>query len=1026
MLGLFTLLWTNSSRASAAQQEQGTYEELDLGDSSDTQSPHELSLTRAQADAASAGDSHAIPSDAAAQLGQNADSDANAESDEDELNTPLLATIASSGDEYDIMPIDEPAASDFSGPDGVDYGTEPVSYSQGMDIKGNTSVNLGDGGTDNENVGISFGTIETDANIKLTGNPEKPNYALTTNLSEAKTLWITGGGRFLIDGNVFGTNNAGTYGPEEVYVTGAQLWFGPWVNHAPNFTGTTKLRTSFFIGACNFQQLDQDKELPALSYAALRVGTTVETTGGLTLLDDAKIGFQSASGNVGALSFDKAVSGAGYKLTVATYSSDNTLTFGQGGTLGSLDLGAGVTLSLGADLHLGAGESTINGTVTGGGKLVLGDGAEVTWVGVTALADLSKLEDKDSVLAQDQNAVNGGGSIVLTSGTMIGADNSAVTAEGHQITTSFGVVLKGSNQLYDFNNASFTVGGNVKVESGATLKVRNSSIATIKGTIDVQGTFQHWGSGTVTLEKGGYINDLDMPWGSPASGGFVLGDDLEVTKIGKPNSPNTKTFGKMEGVSERVHLIFRKGADETKTWKEFRDQLGESIKLSDVGLGISGGHNLTLNLSADGSSNTIDTDFIVKGTEEQATTLTVGGNLSMGKGTTLSSNGYGKLALSTDVEFSGVTFAGEFADITLAGGSQLSLGSGSKLDAKALTLTGSAGLSLTVNDGASLSFDSVNLGGNQLTITLTGVTLTGDSVTYDIFTGMNSEVLESLSGSITWAVEGMMADVTLDTQTGKITVKKSSYALYWQGDNTTLQWKSGSDVWSETEGQDGTNPYKEASVVLSGSGSNTVELGANIEAGDVTVKGADLFTFQSASDGTYSLAVRENLIVGSAIDVQTAISVDKTLSALAEGDGSTSGNITIGGGGSLEVKDTGDNTWSGALTLQDGGKLTLHGALTATTLTVGDNPAGGGSAGVVVLSGEDSSFTVSGAVSGDGKTLEVQGGTLSMTGGGTLGSLKATSSTTTLGGTWNLQQTSSFGTLTGSNSASLTLGEAEI
>ena len=111
--------------------------------------------------------------------------------------------------------------------------------------------------------------------------------------------------------------------------------------------------------------------------ATVKKFSVTENGGTLKLASGSTTTFESVTGESGALT----VNGA-----------DNvTLTFTNGGTLDSLDLGAGVTLSLGNTLVLG-GSSTINGTVAGEGGIQLkNDGITITTPGAALAAIAGKL-----------------------------------------------------------------------------------------------------------------------------------------------------------------------------------------------------------------------------------------------------------------------------------------------------------------------------------------------------------------------------------------------------------------------------------------------------------------------------------------------------------------------------------------------------------------------------------------------------------------------------------------------------------
>ena len=396
-------------------------------------------------------------------------------------------------------------------------------------------------------------SAQADSDLKLTISGDV-TFASGAAFPTGKQVMITSGGAYTA--TVTSSNGGLFSGVTDIWSSVSQLIF----DNTVDFSGASKLTANLHLGGGNYTGGSDDK----LKWSTLRVAGKLETDGGLEMTAEGKISMEGD----GELTIN-----GNTNLTQQLRISHG----GEGSSKVSLLGGGSLNLVLdssGVDLYIG-GETAFTALSTSGfgGKIYLVDGAEVTYAGVTALADLSKL---DNVLTQDPSAVNGGGAIVLTSGgTGIGGDNGSTEDEGHYVRTSFGVVLNGSSQTYDFNNASFEVGGNVKVGEGNTLKLRNASVATIKGTVDVRGTLQYWSSNKITLEKGGFISNLDIQWGGTRS--FVLGGDLEVGNSDWTVTDGSVSFEKLAETSENVHVVFKSDGEETSTsFNQFKGKLGNA------------------------------------------------------------------------------------------------------------------------------------------------------------------------------------------------------------------------------------------------------------------------------------------------------------------------------------------------------------------------------------------------------------------------------------------------------------------
>ena len=660
MLGLFTLLWTHSSRASAAQQEQETYEELDLGDSSDTSSQHELSLTRAQADAASAGDSHAIPSDAAAQLGQNADSDANTESDEEELVTPLLATIASSGDEYGIMTI-------------ADYESNPIKDKA-------TLTEAVESAADNATGQTWHLDLASDTTFFL--GTSSAGWTIEANIVLDSTLTLYNGYSSATD--IFNGSLSSAEG----------------VNFVLNWSGENRTQNLTFNGDLSGFNGDIISELGTLNMV---LGSGAKSSAGAIK--------QVGNGVLNLTVNGQTMSNTEINVHDLTLSADTT--FNGKVTVANTVSGEGnILLGDGAHLTL-----NINGSVIYASKIKLAEGAGSAWVDLTGTntttSDVTFGEgvnvrfDKAADSAVAANvwfqgcSLNVLGDVDITGGTYVkvtGAGNITIdgqlSGEGSLVEWSDGgkITLKGGGSIGELN---FTYGnGAGSVELGGDLVVGSITGTTAHKIVKTTDAPEHvhllWGyEGDVDLHS---LEDVKSKYTTTKDDGsitdVVSGTDADIgTDIGygiaTSGTMTLNTAGtldrdfKFQGLDGTGTMTVTGGAQTFGKYLTLEDatvELGESGTLSITGgLILQGSNRLKLTTAASGTDTPYLTlgdagTFSLMGDEDGRLEVEIDASLLPGEGSLKFANRwdeswnslvsftltgdtadqYGKLSISTD------------------------------------------------------------------------------------------------------------------------------------------------------------------------------------------------------------------------------------------------------------------------------------------------------------------------------------------------------------------------------------------
>ena len=599
MLGLFTLLWTHSSRASAAQQEQETYEELDLGDSSDTPSQHELSLTRAQADAASAGDSHAIPSDAAAQLGQNADSDANTESDEEELVTPLLATIASSGDEYGIMTI-------------ADYESNPIKDKA-------TLTEAVESAADNATGQTWHLDLASDTTFFL--GTSSAGWTIEANIVLDSTLTLYNGYSSATD--IFNGSLSSAEG----------------VNFVLNWSGENRTQNLTFNGDLSGFNGDIISELGTLNMV---LGSGAKSSAGAIK--------QVGNGVLNLTVNGQTMSNTEINVHDLTLSADTT--FNGKVTVANTVSGEGnILLGDGAHLTL-----NINGSVIYASKIKLAEGAGSAWVDLTGTntttsdvtfgKGVNVRFDKAADSAVAANvwfqgcSLNVLGDVDITGGTYVkvtGAGNITIdgqlSGEGSLVEWSDGgkITLKGGGSIGELN---FTYGnGAGSVELGGDLVVGSITGTTAHKIVKTTDVPEHvhllWGyEGDVDLHS---LEDVKSKYTTTKDDGsitdVVSGTDADIgTDIGYGIATSGTMTLNTAGTLDRDFKFQGLDGTGTMTVTGGAQTFGKYLTLEDatVELGESGTLSITGGLILQGS-NTLKLTTAASGTDTPYLTLTGSG-----------------------------------------------------------------------------------------------------------------------------------------------------------------------------------------------------------------------------------------------------------------------------------------------------------------------------------------------------------------------------------------------------------------
>ncbi len=615
-----------------------------------------------------------------------------------------------------------------------------------------------------------------------------------------------------------------------------------------------------------------------------------------------------------------------------TYNDSSLLTLKKGGEVGTLDVSWGGRIVLGADL-------LIEGWVFDGSQ----GGGHCTWFekeGGTAGDVYVNVATTVKVAAR-------GGGHPMSFGEGVGLK---VSGSGTELT------LTGdwTEEWSDSGKAIPLFSGDLRVDRGSTLIVskdgETDTKLTLTKAINIEGNISLWG-GTLTLEKGGSISNMNISWGgNNGSASLVLGGDLEVTgsfshtDIDGGASLGISQKDQLDEGVNRVYVLFKYGTAQQVTLTDFLKKLEFN------------------------SNVTVDTKLGIGKTGTGKLTITDGGTLSR------------SLKIKQgDMEFQkGMAFSG---DVVLAGGNAIFSGGGDNGDeTSSNTVTGKFDVtsgsltlgkaSLTLNGGISGSLTDLTLGSKSVLDVKSGTL----SLTGKLSFETGSMIKLSTNAQQITLPETALADVSGKT----LAIELSSTFIGSQGSGTIKLFSYWKEEWDNlftfsVAGDSGT--YTNIHVddgnlcwdVVSEPTDNGLYWGKNGGDTNVTLGGDESNEWSDTSD--YSVAGSTPWATGKNVYLEAPQgAVDVTV-----GEGSTMKTLTVG---------KADGTSKAVYTFSASGTQTLT---VSGDLTIYDS----------------STFEASVTVNADGHTVAVNGGPTAFAGALTADKLTITGSGTvvTLGGT---------------------------
>ena len=684
-----------------------------------------------------------------------------------------------------------------------------------------------------------------------------------------------------------------------------------------------------------------------------------------------------------------------------TFSNDNS------GSLASPILLTGGSLIAGDDGAFGTGQITMSNATTLGASSNASLSNTIAISGATGIVDTSNTLTLTSAISGNELVKNGSGNLILdatetyTGGTTINAGTVTLSDDGAFSTTG-----------------TVDVDGTLAIATDAGAK----TVSVIAGTGDIA-----LNNNQLTLEQGSFSGDIAGTGGS-------------VVKSGNNTLTLTGTNGFTGGltVSAGTLSVNADGA----------------LGATNDSPTLNGG---TLNTSADitttsrgfvmgSNSGTFDTD--------QATTLESTGVVSGAGG--LTKTGAGGLTLAAASTYSGTT--------TISAGTMTLTGSGT-IPAASATTVASAGILAIDNGAGAKSINTlsgaggINIGNNTLTvqsgsisgvISGTGGTLTkSDSGTLTL-SGSNTfdTGLNILGGTLSVNSDAALGDSGISPVINGGTLGVSQAVTLARGfgigtSNGTINSNENISITGVIANSGGAGQLtKSGSGTLTLTGANTYTGGTTLSGGGVTLSGVGS---SLSTTGTTTLGSGTTLTLASGagdkslgtvngagnivLNANTLSIADGTLTGVTSG----TGGITKTGTGTLIP--SGSDTYTGNTTIEGGtfqagsnqsfggaGSVIIDGGTVATTnsytsarsVQIGSNNG-------TINTAADTTWTVSGAMSGTGALTKSGTGTLLLSGNsgayagattldaGTLNVSGTTGSTITVGSNATLKGTGTVG-----------------
>ncbi len=355
------------------------------------------------------------------------------------------------------------------------------------------------------------GTVTGNGNLIL-GGTATVNTAITTaalafNGTTTLGVDLTYGGNFSI--GAFGTTNLGGH---TLTLSGISTLTSGY--NAINGAGTLRITGSSTIGGVSF-----GNTAPAIT---VRNSGSIDLTGGIslngTLLNDAgKTMLMEAGSNISNLGSGGTFTNNGVLTKVAGSGASTISTaFTNVGTL---------TVATGSSLQL-SGTSTLGGTITGGGALILSGTAAVnTAIGASTLA-FNGVTSLGTNLTYGGNFSIGGFSTTNLNGRTLTLSGTSTLTSGYNAVNGDGTLrITGSS----------TIGGVAFGNTAPAVTLRNSGSIDLVGGISLNGTLLNDAGAAILMSAASNITNLGV------NGGIVTNDGT-FTKDGDTGTGTISTL----------------------------------------------------------------------------------------------------------------------------------------------------------------------------------------------------------------------------------------------------------------------------------------------------------------------------------------------------------------------------------------------------------------------------------------------------------------------------------------------------
>ena len=871
-------------------------------------------------------------------------------------------------------------------------------YGGGVGVNGATGT-AGNGGTFSLNatgsVTINSGTGDQATSILVRGGDAQVSGAS----GNGGTVSLIAGGALTVQADVHLTADGGLLGG-----TSGTAGNG----------GAVTVNAGGAIALGNIGFLNSDSTPPTLvTNATLSQNNAFLTADGGTANQAGLVGGNGGAINISTTSTDNTqpVIAIGSALISATTGGNSMTTFGgTGGTINITASGVPAASPGGtpSDQYQIALDNTVvvasdDGTVTTNtpnSHSQVGGTINVTSASTTGLGIL--IQDNSQLVALVNSASTGaGGKInVLSSGGEIDVYDSSLTASG----TGSVVQLSTQQPTSDGSVTSINLGGATLSADTVTLStagpgdqitLSSSSLSATSLTLASRGT-----GGVVDVTASSLLNGVNS---LAIQGANITVNDSTLTSSG---NGSVLTVGGAGGTGSGANILVTSGILEA-------DGMGSRLTLTGApGTGADISVNGASDLEANGAGNvltlttasttgtgiqissgsTLSSTYTASGTVDGGTiNLTTAGATINVNGSTLSASGTGSAI--------NLTSTGAGADIMVANGSSLALGSNGFPGAISLTSTGSAA-ALTVNDS---TLTTPGPGGGQISLMSTG---TGSTLSVTGGSTVSGNTSTSLAGtaisvtSSTVSADSSSGTLTLDTtdstQNGTVninsaTLSAGTISLSARGTNGTITvggtggsngvkaalTASSGSLTLQTPGDNGSITISPDSTLTASSTLNLLAPGATglITIGTSNTSNTDATTLSADTLKMRAMGTNGGIV----INANSTLSATTQLLLYADG---SNGSITFQGGNvTLSTGSMAGILASPTITIKTGTTVTVNGSVPIRVYTNnanysddygGNDSQVGGFAGTAQPSGTPQPFSAAPAFpGGTGNAMKV-------------------------------------------------------